>query len=392
MANLIERSSQFDKTPSGWADLWLIEMKAAQDDEARWQERGDAVVKRFVDDRDAADHGKGATRVNLFTSNVQTLRALLYGKTPQVDVKRRFADPGDDGARTAGEMLQRMLNMDIERDDDTYAEALENALSDRLLPGLGVVRCRYEVEWEDREVPAIMNPMTGVEQAPAYTEKVKKEEDVEVDYVHWKDFRWSPVPHLGRGEVDRLPVPDDQGRAGQAVRGGEAEGHPHERPGRGQALHRRGRRGEEPPLVPRRGLGDLVEGSPHDLLVGGGVPGDPGREARRAGAGGVLAGSPPDVRQLHHQEADPHARLHAGARSLRRGGLRFHPDHAPGARRRSAWRVRQDLRRDQAPAQREHGERADPVRGILRVQGEGRAPVGGGLASDRGVRERPCRC
>ena len=198
MPDTIERSSQFDKTPTGWAELWFIEMKSADADQKRWQERGDKVIRRFVDEREGEQKGRGDTRINLFTANVQTLRALLYGKTPNVDVKRRFSDPGDDGARLAGEILQRMLNMDIERDDDTYAEALENALSDRLLPGLGVVRCRYEAEFEDKEVPAIpdkIDPMTGQikKGADGYVEKVKIEEDVEVDYVNWRDFKWSPA-------------------------------------------------------------------------------------------------------------------------------------------------------------------------------------------------------
>ena len=190
MPDTIDRSSQFAKTPSGWADLWFVEMSASDEDQKRWQERGDKVIARFVDDRQDT-RGKGDTRINLFTANVQTLRALLYGKTPNVDVKRRFSDPGDDDARLAGEILQRMLNMDIERDDDTYAEALECALSDRLLPGLGVVRCRYEAEFEDREVPPMMGE--GRELAPGYTENVKIEEDVEVDYVNWRDFKWSPA-------------------------------------------------------------------------------------------------------------------------------------------------------------------------------------------------------
>jgi len=137
---------------------------------------------------------EGDTRVNLFTSNIQTLQALMYGKEPKVDVKRKFADPNDDIARVGGEVLQRMLNTDIERDSDTYATALENCLEDRLIPGLGQARVRYEVEWEEQdEVPPILHPVTRVELAPGYTpEPKKKEEDVDTDYVHWQDFRWSP--------------------------------------------------------------------------------------------------------------------------------------------------------------------------------------------------------
>jgi hypothetical protein len=194
--NSIETAKQFPDDTVGWAQRWNIEMNAAKENQRHWTERADRVVKRFTDDREGEPRLQGETRVNLFTANVQTLRALLYGKTPQVDVKRRFADPNDDIARVAGEILQRLLNTDIEKDSDTYAESLESALSDRLLPGLGVVRCRYEAEFEDRETPAItrVDPLSGqpVELAPAFTQTVKKYEAVPVDYVHWRDFRWSP--------------------------------------------------------------------------------------------------------------------------------------------------------------------------------------------------------
>ena len=214
--NSIETAKQFPDDAVGWAQRWNVEMNAAKENQRAWTERGDRVVKRFTDDREGDTRLAGETRVNLFTANVQTLRALLYGKTPQVDVKRRFADPNDDIARVAGEMLQRLLNTDIEKDSDTYAESLESALSDRLLPGLGVVRCRYEAEFEDRETPAItrLDPLSGqpVELAPAFTETVKKYECVPVDYVHWRDFRWSPCRTWDevRWIAFRVPMTRDQ--------------------------------------------------------------------------------------------------------------------------------------------------------------------------------------
>ena len=196
MSEVIESKSQFEATPSGTARRWTVEMNAAKKNQEDWVRRGDAIVKRFIDDRQMTASSSADTRVNVFTANVQTMRAMLYGKTPKVDVGRRFTDPGDDVARVGAEMLQRLLNTDIERDDDTYAEALENALSDRLLSGLGVVRVRYEAEFNDVEKPAITrpDPVTGevVELAPAYKETVKEYECVETDYVNWRDFRWSP--------------------------------------------------------------------------------------------------------------------------------------------------------------------------------------------------------
>lgn len=197
MAEVIESKSQFESTPAGTARRWGVEMQAAKKNQEDWVKRGDAIVKRFIDDRNMTAISSADTRINVFSANVQTMRAMLYGKTPRVDVGRRFTDPGDDVARVGAEMLQRLLNTDIERDDDSYAEALENALSDRLLAGLGVVRVRYEAEFKDVEKPAITrpDPVTGevVELAPAYTETVKEYECVETDYMNWRDVRWSPA-------------------------------------------------------------------------------------------------------------------------------------------------------------------------------------------------------
>jgi hypothetical protein len=188
----IETEAQFDDTPTGMAAKWSVEMKAASENQKKYIETGEKVVKRFLDNRSDVKTDAD-TRVNLFSSNVQTLQALLYGKEPKVDVKRKFADPNDDIARLGGEVLQRLLNTDIERDSDTYATALENCLEDRLIPGMGQARVRYEAEFEDQdEVPAILDD-TGMELAPKYTPPaVKTEEDVDTDYVQWNDFRWSP--------------------------------------------------------------------------------------------------------------------------------------------------------------------------------------------------------
>jgi hypothetical protein len=220
MNDKIETAEQYEDSPKGQAAYWEVEMAASKEELDTFHSRGDKVIKRFVGQGSSKDLAASTDyKVNLFTANVQTLRSLLYGKTPNVEVKRRYADPGDDEARLAGEMLQRLLNTDIERDSDSYKEALELALDDRLLPGLGVVRLRYEAEFEDHdEVPAQMGPCptcqgassegcpdcegtAEVEMAPAYTPEPTKvlgergvaEEEVATDYIHWKDFRWSPA-------------------------------------------------------------------------------------------------------------------------------------------------------------------------------------------------------
>lgn len=194
-AERIETSTQFADTPRGWAERWQVELAAARESVAKWHKQGDEVVKRYLDERKAEQNEQ--TRWNLFTANVDTQQALLYGQTPKVDVTRRFGDARDDVARVAGETLQRLLNCDIESEDDTYAEALQHALEDRLLPGMGVVRIRYDVKMEDvAAVAEERDPTTGmvlVEAVEAAERKVPGTERVETDYVYWKHFLWSPA-------------------------------------------------------------------------------------------------------------------------------------------------------------------------------------------------------
>jgi hypothetical protein len=200
MSEAIERRSQFSDTPQGWAERWQVEIAAARKEVETWHTQATKAIAQYLDEKRDAEYQEGG-RLNLYHSNITTLQALLYGKTPSVDVGRRFADSDDDQARVAAEMIERMLNTDIERDSDSYADAMELALLDRLLAGLGVMRMRYVAEFETQEVPAQVgtqpDPVTGqpveIELAPAYSQEVKTFEDVETDYVHWRDFLWSPA-------------------------------------------------------------------------------------------------------------------------------------------------------------------------------------------------------
>lgn len=179
----------YDDSPAGLAQRWQVELAAARKEVERWHEVGEKIVSRYQDERGSEDEESRA-RWNLFTANVQTQQSLLYGKTPKVSVSRRFADAADDAARVAGEILERLLNADVEKDGDTYAEALGYALQDRLLPGFGLVRIRYEMEDEEApELPAVLDEETG-EEAPA---RRKTYECVATDYVYWRDVLWSPA-------------------------------------------------------------------------------------------------------------------------------------------------------------------------------------------------------
>lgn len=192
----IESQSDFETNPRGLQERWTVEVTAGKKELKKWHATARKLIDRFLDKRSGSANDD--TRLNLFSANLQTQRALMYGKTPRVDVARRFEDPKDKVGRVAAEILQRCLNTSIEKGSDDYKAALAQALDDRLLVGLGMVRLRYEAEFEEQEeVPAQLDD-EGVELAPAYTpEPIKTFEDVKVDYVHWSDVIWSPCRTWG---------------------------------------------------------------------------------------------------------------------------------------------------------------------------------------------------
>jgi hypothetical protein len=193
----IDSADDFADTPVGWASRLAVEISAAKKEAKKWQRESRAIIKRFLDIRQDSQPS-GGQRLNIFTSNMQTLRAIMYGRTPKADVRRRFDDSGDDVARVAGEMMERLINTDIEDDEDGYSTAIGHALDDWQLVGLGNVKVRYDAEFKSNpKTDAILDPQ-GEELAPEVPgEEVKESEDVDFDYVYWEDQLWSPSRTFG---------------------------------------------------------------------------------------------------------------------------------------------------------------------------------------------------
>jgi hypothetical protein len=180
---------QFEDTPSGWASRWQMELKTAREALKEFHDIGKEVDKAL---RDEKREGGTNKRLCLFVSDTQTINAMLFGRTPQASVSRKFADADDDPARVAADMLERVLNCDTTKADDTFSQATRNAMLDWRGPGLGVQRHRYEVEFTTRPaVNAVLDEVTGRELAPFVPEtKAKEWERVNSDWVAWDEFLW----------------------------------------------------------------------------------------------------------------------------------------------------------------------------------------------------------
>ena len=194
-----EESEDLKKNPSPAKvhQRWHGEMEASHKFFRNFVKQGDATVNRYRDNRrdgsQLADNQRGTNsfRLNIFHSNITTLRSMLFGRAPKVDVSRRYNDADDDVARVAALILNRVLNNDIQEPASNISTVLRQTLDDRLLPGLGLARLRYEMEEKDEEVPPMLDPATGEQLAPGYLKQVLDWESATVEYVHWRDVRWS---------------------------------------------------------------------------------------------------------------------------------------------------------------------------------------------------------
>ena len=177
-----------------WYKHWRKELDAENKRNDPWRKKGDKIQKRYLDERASAGNidRQYEFKVNLFHSNVFTLKAFMYGRVPKADVSRRFGDPNDDIARTAANILNRMLNTSIQDSDDegSFSAVMRANLEDYLVPGLGIPRIRYEYTEQQVEVQAAVIGEDGAVIQEAVSEPQLVHEDAVIDYIHWRDFRW----------------------------------------------------------------------------------------------------------------------------------------------------------------------------------------------------------
>lgn len=186
-------------TPAQQQAHWIAELDSAHKwmKDAKFYERAEKCERKYIDDRDTDYNNR---RVNYFWANIQVILAAIYQRLPKAEVDRRFKDYSDQVGRVAGEMLERILNNDIEREYDDTNAALRDATQDRFVVGMGQVWNSYKPEFEQvPEQPAVdpttggplLDPATGAPIiVPAYPKLVNEEACTE--YVRWEDFRFSP--------------------------------------------------------------------------------------------------------------------------------------------------------------------------------------------------------
>jgi hypothetical protein len=195
--------------------MWQLELEAAEKEMDKFLKRGSAAVDRFVDDRDTVNADQ--KWFNIYYANTNILESALYAKIPKPSVSRRYADYRDQVARVAALILERNLDQDLQDPEDQFHAVMQQAVQDRLIAGMAVAWLRFETETED--VPTSMggtitdnaqSTQPHATQDGEHTDgfdvppteggqpmKKIKDQSVITDYVHWRDFRWSPCRTWG---------------------------------------------------------------------------------------------------------------------------------------------------------------------------------------------------
>lgn len=216
-----------DMTPY---NRWKVEIEYAEKELVKFHQRGDMVVRKFLDERDALTADR--KWFNIFYANTNILEAAIYAALPKPQVTRKYIDYNDDVARVGANILQRCVTPDNDDPRDTFNQVLKHNVQDRLVAGLSMAWLRLETDTEEEEgvpvdgaadevalepgeaahmeddptngfatgqVPPPGAPLSSpyMEEAAevaAVPEKYERITDqrVAVDYVYWKDFIWSP--------------------------------------------------------------------------------------------------------------------------------------------------------------------------------------------------------
>lgn len=154
---------------------WTKRIEKSEKYLSKAKTHGDLVYQRYQDDRESFSN-RSIKRANLFYANVNTLKESLFNSLPKPDVSRLHrGDWDDDVARVAALLVQRGLDYEIQCSPG-FKDAIRHSILDRLVPGIGQVWLRFEMQTD----PQTQQPIPATEQ-------------IFVDTVFWSDFIYEPT-------------------------------------------------------------------------------------------------------------------------------------------------------------------------------------------------------
>lgn len=188
---------------------WKTQIEQCDKATDKWRKRAEKISKNYRDERDDSDKG-AAKRLNLFWSNVQTLKPAIYAKAPVPICERRFLDKDTTG-RVASTILERALRYEVSMCG--FSSAVRRCLDDYLIPGRGQVWVRYVPKFGDPispeqtaedDIQTQGGEVVDEDRDEAVAEETREflSESLCVDYVHWQDWYYFPASARTWQEVE----------------------------------------------------------------------------------------------------------------------------------------------------------------------------------------------
>jgi hypothetical protein len=154
---------------AGLVEIWTKEIENAINYEKKWHDEADTNFTIYNNE------GQREDRYNVFWSNTQTLRPLLFSRLPKTNITQRFLDNNETN-RIASEMMERSIDLYLK--DSDAETVISKCRDDFLIGGRGVARVCYDPENE-------------VELEDGSIEMDDSEKKCFIEYVDWKDFTMS---------------------------------------------------------------------------------------------------------------------------------------------------------------------------------------------------------
>lgn len=155
--------------PAGTSRYWMLELESAEAAEKDYRETAQNLIKLY--------QGKGAGSFNIFWSNIETLKPVIYSQRPRPDIRQRkeIKDPlGREVAMVLERATRYVCDNKADYDFDEEVEAIRDEM---LITGRGVPWLSYK--------PYIVETEESGEQLA--------DQNIYLEYVHYQDYRQSPA-------------------------------------------------------------------------------------------------------------------------------------------------------------------------------------------------------
>lgn len=184
---------------------WRRELENSRNYEKNSREESEKFYSIYNDQKILGAF-ESSKRYNIFWSNTQTLKPLIFSKLPKINITQRFFD-GDNISRLACEIIERSLSYYLNIYD--AEKCFERARDDYLIGGMGIARIVYDPEEvitakETKKVKKKIKQEDGSEVETEIDEESQIEDldssskKCRIEYVDWRDFAKSTEKHWSK--------------------------------------------------------------------------------------------------------------------------------------------------------------------------------------------------